>query len=88
MSLISRVNWATDWFQITRHYFSSPGRTVKNVCLRTYKSCDIGKSQFVIIYTAIKFNRPVQNVMAHWSAELEIDVELSRVKLQGKQGES
>ena len=40
----------TDWFQITRHYFSSPGRTVKTVCLRTYKSCDIGKGQFFIIY--------------------------------------
>ena len=40
----------TDWFQITRHYFSSPGRTVKTVCLRTYKSCDIGKGKFVIIY--------------------------------------
>ena len=40
----------TDWFQITRLYFSSPGRTVKTVCLRTYKSCDIGKGQFVITH--------------------------------------
>ena len=78
----------TDWFQITRHYFSSPGRTVKTVCLRTYKSCDIGKGQFVITHNWDKFNLPAQNVMAHWSAKLKIDVELSRVKLQRKQGES
>ena len=26
-----------DQFQITCHYFCSPGRTVKAVCLRTYK---------------------------------------------------
>ena len=96
MLLISRVNWAKltsdDKQQIDsrlRAIISLRREELSKLFVyghtKVVISAKVNLSQYII---DIKFNLPMQNVMAHWSAKLEIDVELSRVKLQRKQGES
>ena len=96
MSLISRVNWAKltsdDKQQIDsrlRAIISLRREELSKLFVyghtKVVISAKVNLSQYVI---EIKFNLPVQNVMTHWFAKLKIDVVLSRVKLQRKQGES